>query len=341
MSNVYFLKIREQSPEMMIEAGKKISAIIADIFNFEDKVAIKVHFGEKGNRNHASPIFVEKIYNNLKEKVQEICLMDCNVLYKGERSQGPSHIKLAKEHGFGFGKIVIADDQEGEEEIEIKIDQKHFSFVKVGKKLENYNAILVITHVTGHGGTGYGGAIKNVGMGLGSRAGKLEMHQAFKLRVDSERCQACGLCASQCPADAISVEGTAQINQDKCIGCAKCISVCPNDSILIPWDDGGAENLQERIVEYCCGILKNKKVYFINILLNITESCDCMGGTESPMVKDIGILVSNDLLAVERATIDLVGKKYFERGEINPLSQINYAEKLNLGNTAYKLIKIN
>jgi len=338
MSEVYFLKIKEQTPEALIEAGKKISAIFSDFFSTEDKLAIKLHFGERGNKNHVSPIFVKEIYNNLKEKVKDICLTDCNVLYKGERTLASSHIRLAKEHGFDFAEIVIADGEKGDKETKIEINQKHFSSIKIGEKLKDYNALLTITHVTGHGGAAYGGALKNIGMGLGSRSGKLEMHQAFKLQVSPERCKSCGLCAAECPADAIRMGKIAQINQDKCIGCAKCISVCPNDSILIPWGELASENLQERIVEYCSGILKDRKAYFINVLLNVTKNCDCIGATKSPMVEDIGILASDDLVAIEQASIDLVGRKYFEKKGTNSLVQINYAQELGLGKKDYRLM---
>lgn len=341
MSEVYFFKIKEQSPKILAEAGEKISKVFSDFFDSKDKVAVKLHFGERGSKTYLSPVLVKAIYQSLKKKVKKPVLVDCNVLYKGERSFGSSHKKLAQEHGFGFAPILILDGEKGDEEIKIKVNQKHFKEIKVGKGIKDFNAILNISHITGHGLTGVGGALKNVGMGLGSKGGKLEMHQAFKLEINKDLCQGCGICQKECPAEAISIEnGKAKINYQKCIGCGRCISVCPYEAIEIPWGASSSKDLQERIVEYAFGILRGKKIFFLNVLLNITPRCDCVRGIQEPMVKDIGILGSEDIVAIDKATLDLVGKKYFEKPGVDPFFQIDYAQKLSLGEKDYKLIEI-
>jgi hypothetical protein len=341
MSKVYFLRIKKQSPEVLKKAGKKISEVFSDFFGSGDKVAIKLHFGERGSKTYLNPILVKAIWEELTERVKKAVLMDCTVLYRGERSFCSSYKNLAQDHGFGFAPIIIADGEKGEEVIKIKINQKHFKEIKVGKGLKDFNALLAISHLTGHGSTGFGGALKNIGMGLGSKGGKLEMHQAFKLKVNQELCQGCGTCQRECPARAIIIKnGKAQIDYQKCIGCGQCISVCPYGAVETPWEEGSSRDLQERIVEYVYGILKGRKSFFINVLLNITSGCDCVRGIQEPMVEDIGIFGSGDIVAIEQASLDLVGEEKFKKFGVNPSWQINYTQKLGLGQKEYELIKI-
>lgn len=326
----------------MEEAGKKITKLFEDRFRPEDKVAIKIHFGERGSKTYLSPILVKSVYDRLEEKVAKLALVDCNVLYKGERSFGTTHKKLALDNGFGFGEIIIADGEKGEKELLVEVNQKHFSKVKIGGALADFNCLLAVTHFTGHGGTGFGGALKNVGMGLGSKGGKLAMHQAFRLIIDPEICRGCFACQRECPGKAIlEKEGKAKINYEKCLGCGICISVCPYGAVQVPFGAGSSEELQERIVEYALGALKGKKSFFVNVLLNITPMCDCFrGAVQKPMVADIGILVSNDIVAIDQASVDLVGLENLKQNVENPLVQIEYAQKLGLGQRSYQLKEI-
>jgi len=339
MSKVYFLELKNQNN--LKEAGKKISRVFSDFFEAGDKVAVKLHFGERNNKTYISPVLVQSIYEQLATKVKKAVLIDCTVLYKSERSLGSSHINLAKENGFDFAPILIADGEKGNEEIEIEINQKHFKKVKIGKAMENFNGLLTISHLTGHGSAAYGGALKNVGMGLGSKAGKLAMHEAFDIKVNPATCIGCGACVSECPTGAIILEdNVAKINKDKCISCGQCISVCPAGAVEIPWGSGSSESLQERIVEYTLGALKNKKSFFINVLLDVTANCDCVRRAQSPIMEDIGILASTDIVAVDKASLDLAGIGNFRKEGLDPLVQINYAQKLGLGSSNYKLEKI-
>lgn len=341
MSEVYFLRLDRPTAKTLTEAGNKISATFFNFFSLDDKVAIKVHFGERGSQTYLSPIFVKAIYDNLKDKVKEAVLSDCTVLYKSERSFGSLHKKLAKAHGFNFAPILIADGERGNEEVEIEVNQKHFQKVKLGAGIKNFNTILAISHFKGHGMAGFGAALKNVGMGFGSKSGKLEMHKAFNRKINPDLCQGCQLCQKECPAKAIFMEnGRAKINYQKCIGCGYCVSICPAGAVEIPWADSSSEELQERIVEYAYGALKNKKSFFINVLINITPRCDCVAGIQGKIVKDIGILVSKDIVAVDQTSLDLAGIDNFKKRGVDPSIQINYAQKMGLGSKKYKLIKI-
>lgn len=337
-SEVLFLKIPDKNAVDLEKIGEKVFETFADFFNKSDKVAIKTHFGEPKNTTGPSPKFIKPIYEKVKNIVEYVALVDCNVLYKGERTNATSHKKLAIEKGFDFAPIDILDGEIGEYETEVTINQKHFKTAKIGKGLEKYNAILAISHFKGHSACGIGGAIKNIGMGLGSRAGKLAMHKAFKLEVDEAKCIGCGLCQRECPNNAVIIENQkAKIIYEKCLGCAKCLAICPNNAFLIPWSCG-IDDIQEKIGEYALAVLTGKKAIFVNILLDITQRCDCVNENQKPFLNDIGILISKDLIAIDQASLDLTGKENFTKGgTMNPQTQIDYGQKIGLGSKKHVL----
>jgi uncharacterized Fe-S center protein len=304
-------------------------------------VAIKTHFGEKGNITYPNPKLVKFFAGKLKNPT----LIESNTLYKGERSKASTHKKLAIQHGFDFAPIDICDGENGDKEIGIKINLKYFKIAKIGTNIKKYNSILSIAHFKGHGASGFGGAIKNIGMGLASRSGKLKLHSEIAPAVNKNKCRACGLCVKNCPANAITLKKKAEINPKKCIGCAKCIAVCPYKAIKIPWHGVTNKEFQERLVEYCYAVLKNRDSSFINFLVNITKECDCIAKKMKPFIKDIGYLASDDPVALDKACFDLVKKEYgkdpFRKfHHVNSVHQFKYAEKIGLGKTKYKLIRL-
>ncbi|MFH0740023.1 MAG: DUF362 domain-containing protein [bacterium] len=370
-SEVLFFKIEDKSKVDLEKIGEKVFETFADFFDVNDRLAIKTHFGEPKNTTSPSPKFIKAIYKKLEPVVGQIALVDCNVLYKGERTNATSHKNLAIKRGFDFGVIDILDGEigqpalatparnavstagwpeallAGEYEVEIPVvslngQAKHFKTAKIGKGLEKYNAILAISHFKGHMACGIGGAIKNIGMGLGSRAGKLAMHKAFRLEVDSAKCAGCGLCQKECPNNAIEIiNQKATINYSKCLGCAKCLAICPNSAFLIPWHEG-VKDIQEKIGEYALAALAGKKALFVNLLIDITRSCDCMNENQTPFLGDIGILISKDPVAIDQASLDLAGKENFTKGgAINPEAQIVYGQAIGLGKKEYTLKIIN
>lgn len=328
MSKVYFAHNLENLPELI----EKYDLLTG----FSEPVGVKVHFGEKGNETFISAKRIAEVVKLVKNPT----LVECNVLYKSDRSKASSHIKLAKEHGFDFAPIDILDGEEGDEEIELDIDSgKHFKKARIGRGIEKYKSLLVVSHFKGHGANGFGGANKNVGMGLASRAGKLALHASIKHNIDTDKCISCGNCINNCPVGAIDYNdnGKAIIDEDKCISCSKCISACNFGAVEIPWGSTNKEVLQERIVEYTQAVVKNKKCLYINFLENITSKCDCIGESMELMTSDIGILVSADPVAIDQASYDLITKKCPEFTNLGGTRQLEYGEEFGLGSRKYSL----
>ncbi len=335
MEKVYFIPIKELTEEKI----KKVYSLLEKNLS-ESDVMVKLHFGEKGCETFIPPNLVKMITSNIK---QNFVLSDANVLYKGSRTSTEEHIKTSKEHGFDFAPIEIADDKG---ELNIEVNLKHFKDIKVGKSLEKYKNIVVISHFKGHMATGFGGALKNLGMGLGTRAGKLAMHAGISPNIDADKCILCNKCLENCPVNAIeTINNKNVINKEKCIGCAKCIAICPQGAVRIPWGAVGEKELQERIVEYCYGILKNRKIIYFNFLGNITRNCDCMGSRQEKVMEDIGLLASDNIVAIDQASLDLIkekaGKNIFqEMSGVSGERQLEYAEELRIGSRKYELVKI-
>jgi hypothetical protein len=339
MSKVYFSPAAKGE---RLKALEKLYEKVAKDFDVRGKrVALKLHFGEKGNKTHLDPAFARKICELVRSRGGTPELVECNTLYRGERLKTEKHIKLAQAHGFDFAPVVICDTIK---DWEIPVKGKHFRKVKVGGLLKKYNLMISLAHAKGHVAAGYGGALKNVGMGLGSRAGKLEMHAKIRPVFNHKKCRACGLCVRNCPAEAISLDEYAVMDSAKCIGCATCIAVCPYGAVEIPWSNTTAQEIQERIVEYAWGVTSRIKTIYFNFLLNITPHCDCVADSGKPMVKDIGILASGDVAAIEQASIDMIIKKagrdvFREANKIDVSVQPAYAEALGMGQRRYEIVR--
>ena len=325
-SKVYFVKLNELD---------KVKDLIPELPN---SLGIKVHFGEEGNITYLPASYVKEIsgwFNNPS-------LVECNVLYKSPRSQSSTHIALAKEHGFDFAPIDILDGEDGDDATAIKIDGKHFKECWLGSGLAKYKSLLVVSHFKGHIIAGFGGALKNLSMGLASRRGKLAQHAFVKHSVDSEKCISCGICINNCPVEAINfdAEQKAEINQTKCISCSKCIAVCPVDAIAIPQKGKDIKVFRERLAEYALAGTKDRKCFYINFLMNITKGCDCAGEAMPKMTEDIGILVSNDPVAIDQASYDLVIKKCEDFKAQNGDEQLIHGEEIGLGKREYEIVNV-
>ncbi len=321
--------------------SKEIEKIIdkMDFSKLGEKVGIKVHFGERGCVTYTNPEIVKKVYDRLISLGKGAALVECNVLYRGSRTIKQEHIKVAKEHGFGFAPIDILDGEKGEEFIEVE-------GAKLGKGIEKYDSLIILTHFKGHITAGFGGAFKNMGMGFGSRAGKLDMHSNLTPFVNKNACVGCSECIKNCNANAISlVNEKAEIDKGKCEGCTMCIAVCPQSAISLPWGEEKEGELDKRIVNYGKSVINlfKDKIIYINILENITKDCDCFGIVQKPIIEDIGILLSEDPVAIDKASYDLVNEKsenkFQQISNANDL-QTEYASELSLGEKEYEMEKL-
>lgn len=283
--------------------SKDFSKIVnqMDLSSLGRKVAVKVHFGEEGCTTFLRPELAKAVCDQITASGREATLVECNVLYVSPRTRASTHIQVAKKHGFDFAPIHILDGEKGNESI--KLDG-----CQIGRGIKDYDSMVVLSHFKGHGHAQFGGAVKNLGMGLGSRAGKLDMHAGSHPQVSTDKCIGCGQCLENCPADAISLnsDNKAQIDPDKCIGCAMCISVCPEQAVRIPWGGRDLSALHTRMKTYAHAILNHlgpDRFIFINVLENITHQCDCVGQAQEPFMPDQGYLLSNHIHAVDLASL--------------------------------------
>ncbi len=331
----------------------------------EDLVGIKMHFGERGNNGFIRPMFARRIVEEIKAKQGKPFLTDANTLYSGERDNSIDHLNTAIAHGFGYSTVqaplVIADGLQGKNFDEIEVDNcKHFDTVKIGSEAVRADGLISLAHFKGHELSGFGGAIKNVGMGLGSRSGKQMMHAAVEPEVTAEECIACGKCAQWCAHDAITVNEIAVIDPDQCVGCGECIVTCPTEAISPQFEDAPVA-MQERMAEFTLGAIKNKrdKVGYINFVMNVSPDCDCAPWSDRPIVSDVGILASQDPVALDQACYDLVNQKQgnknsalqknFASGEdkfagvhpdIDPQAQLKHGAEIGLGTREYNLVEL-
>jgi uncharacterized Fe-S center protein len=354
LSKVFFTRDTNQVDLLFDAAG------LGKIIEKDDFVALKIHFGERGNNAFIKPPRVKTIVKKVRALKGRPFWVDSNTLYKGSRSDTLSHLQTAFDHGYTFGKtgahVLIADGLEGRSYAEIKVNYQHFKKIFVGSLMMEVDAMIAISHFKGHQVTGFGGAIKNIGMGLASRAGKQQMHADIKPVVNKAACTACGKCLDSCPEDAISwgVDGKAEIDLRKCIGCAQCIATCRFEAILISWA-GSSDALQKKIAEYTAGIVaklcaKGAKAAYINFITDVSENCDCYDFNSEPIVPDIGILASFDPVAIDQACLDLInqtegrikGKDKFQTlwPDVDPTIQLKHAEEIGLGSRKYELTEI-
>lgn len=314
----------------------------------QDLVALKTHFGEKGNTTHVGAARIRALVDLVKERDAQPYLTETSVLYKSRRMNAVSHILLAYEHGFTFEKvgapILMADGLRGNLGREVPVGDGDDRTVSVAADALSPDAMLVVSHATGHIGAAFGAAIKNLGMGLAARKGKLVQHSVSKPYVEAKACTGCGTCLRWCPADAIGLEREkARIDPATCIGCGECITVCKFNAVAFRWD-GASADLQRRMAEHACGLARAMagRLVFFNFLMDMTRDCDCMGGSPKVMA-DIGILASTDPVAIDMATLDLTrargGKDLAAatRPELDPMIQINHGAGLGMGTKEYVL----
>ena len=351
---VFFLPVKQKEDPASL--AKRLRALcdssrLGSLFKKDDFIGVKTHFGEHGNTTFIHPLLVKAIVDRLLYMGARPFLTETSTLYRGRRTNAYDHICLAQEHGFGFDRmripIIMADGLYGDSEIGIDIEGKHFKRVNIASEIAKLQGLVIISHLTGHMAAGFGCAIKNVGMGLASRKGKLKQHSVMSPEISAHRCTACGMCIEWCPKDTISMEnGKAFIHKENCIGCGECLAVCSYGAVLYDWKrESGA--LQEMMAEHAAGVIKavQGNIIYFNFLIQITKDCDCQNGGKN-VSRDIGIVVGRDIVAVEKATYDLFlqanGKpiQEYTYPHVDPLLQVKHAAELGLGSIEYRIVEV-
>jgi len=351
-ARVVFAELSDDStPEERLAAAEKLieASHLEQVIEPKQKVAIKLHIGERDNDTHVCPDLIKPIIQRAKQKEALPFLTETSTLYKGQRSNAVDHLIQAFDHGFTYENIgapfIIADGLSGNTEIEVQIEGIIFDRVSIAREVVFADALIAVSHPTGHPEMALGAAIKNLGMGLSSRIGKLRQHSSVKPYVDTKACTLCRKCIQWCPVDSIvEKKEKAFILKEKCIGCGECLSVCNFDAIRYNWGVESAD-LQKRVAEHALGVILNKRghCFFFNFLIDMTKGCDCYGNRQERNMPDVGILASPDPVAIDQATLDLTARRHehsiakeSEPG-LDATIQLEHAEKIGLGSRTYEL----
>lgn len=371
ISKVYFTNLRAKNGDNLLNKLQRLikTAGIADI-DFENKyAAIKMHFGEPGNLAFLRPNYAKAVADVIKELGGKPFLTDCNTLYVGGRKNALDHLDSANGNGFNpmttGCQILIADGLKGTDEALVPVEGgTYVKEAKIGRAIMDADIVISLNHFKGHEATGFGGALKNLGMGCGSRAGKMEMHSAGKPHVNQDLCIGCQMCAKICAHDAPEFNNKkASINHDKCVGCGRCIGVCPKDAILAASDESN-DILNCKIAEYTKAVIDGRPNFHISLVIDVSPYCDCHGENDAAIVPNVGMFASFDPVALDVACADAVNRQPVisnsklgncseeERAcqhhdhfhsifpDTNWESAIEHGVKIGIGNKEYELVTV-
>lgn len=365
-SKVYFTNLRTKMNEgLPVKLQKLIRAAGIENIDFKNKyTAIKIHFGEPGNIAYLRPNYAKAVADVVKSLGGKVFLTDCNTLYVGGRKNALDHIDSAYENGyspFSTGcHVIIADGLKGTDEAYVPVcGGEYVKEAKIGQAVMDADIIISLNHFKGHEATGFGGALKNLGMGCGSRAGKMEMHSAGKPLVNQKKCIGCGSCVKICAHNGVTVtDKKAEIDHHKCVGCGRCIGACPVDAIHAA-EDESYDILNKKIAEYACAVVHDRPNFHINLVIDVSPYCDCHAENDLPIVPDVGMFASFDPVALDVACADAVNRQPINPGsllderehvhhdhftdvtpETNWHSCVEHAQKLGIGTCAYELIEV-
>lgn len=369
-SKVYFTNMRTTPTNNLLDKMERLvrRAGIADI-DFENKfVAIKIHFGEPGNLAYLRPQYAARMAAILRSLGGKPFLTDSNTLYSGKRANAVDHLQSAMENGYNpisaQCPVIIADGLKGTDYVEVPIDGEYCKRPKIGTAIVDADVIISMNHFKGHEQAGFGGALKNLGMGAASRGGKLELHSGAQPRIKTEKCVGCGSCVRHCAHGALSLQDRkAVIDYAVCVGCGQCIAMCQYGAAL-PGADDTTERLNYKIAEYTYAVLKDKPNFHVSFIVDVSPECDCWNHNDAAVIPNIGILASFDPVALDQACADLVIKSpvlpsdnvlhcEHEHETLEGADKFHllhpdthweaaqrHAEKIGLGTTQYELITV-
>ena len=370
-SQVFFTNLRTTPTSNLLDKMERLvrRAGIAGI-DFENRfAAIKIHFGEPGNMAYLRPQYAARMAGLLRSLGAKPFLTDANTLYSGRRANAVDHLQSAMENGYNpisaQCQVIIADGLKGIDYREIEIDGEYCKAPKIGAAVADADIVISMPHFKGHEQTGFGGTLKNLGMGCASVGGKLELHCAAQPVVKTENCRGCNICVKHCAHDAIHLnpERKAEIDYSKCVGCGQCIALCQYDSASMGANDT-SERLNYKIAEYTKAVLKDKPNFHVSFIMNVSPECDCWNHNDAAVVPDLGIAASFDPVALDKACADLVihapalqtvnrltesrphehledtDKFRLMHPDTDWLAGLTHAEKIGIGNIQYELIEV-
>ena len=370
-SQVFFTNLRTTPTSNLLDKMERLvrRAGLAGI-DFENRfAAIKIHFGEPGNMAYLRPQYAARMAGLLRSLGAKPFLTDANTLYSGRRANAVDHLQSAMENGYNpisaQCQVIIADGLKGIDYREIEIDGEYCKAPKIGAAVADADIVISMTHFKGHEQTGFGGTLKNLGMGCASVGGKLELHCAAQPVVKTENCRGCNICVKHCAHDAIHLnpERKAEIDYSKCVGCGQCIALCQYDSASMGANDT-SERLNYKIAEYTKAVLKDKPNFHVSFIMNVSPECDCWNHNDAAVVPDLGIAASFDPVALDKACADLVihapalqtvnrltesrphehledtDKFRLMHPDTDWLAGLTHAEKIGIGNMQYELIEV-
>lgn len=321
-STVYFTTFKTTYNENLIQKLHRLMKQAGfENIDFKDKfTAIKIHFGEYGNLAFLRPNYAKVVADYVKELGGKPFLTDCNTLYVGSRKNALDHLETAYLNGFSPLQtgchVIIGDGLKGTDEALVSINGEYVKEAKIGQAIMDADIFISLTHFKGHEMAGFGGAIKNIGMGCGSRAGKMEQHCDGKPSVNPETCIGCGACYRICAHQAPEInDKKAVINHDKCVGCGRCLAVCPKDAISADFSDSIAM-LNYKMAEYSLAVCKDRPCFHISLICDVSPNCDCHAENDIPIIPNVGMLASFDPVALDQACADLCNQMPITSGSI-------------------------
>lgn len=321
-SQVYFTTFKATAHENLLQKLHRLMKTAGfEQIDFNEKyAAIKIHFGEYGNLSFLRPNYAKVVADYVKELGGKPFLTDCNTLYVGSRKNALDHLDTAYVNGFSPFQtgchVIIGDGLKGTDEALVPINGEYVKEAKIGQAIMDADIFISLTHFKGHEMAGFGGALKNIGMGCGSRAGKMEQHCDGKPEVDQELCVGCGACGKICAHDAPVIGNKkATIDWEKCVGCGRCLAVCPKDAISAKFEDSVAM-LNYKMAEYSLAVCQNRPCFHISLICDVSPNCDCHSENDIPIIPNVGMLASFDPVALDQACADLCNQMPPMRGSI-------------------------